>query len=258
MLAWEEGGGGGREEVARRREERGGRSVGVSGSDSAPPLVRAPAKSPCDPAMSSQRGGMAHRVSDSPSASSPSQATRPAFPAIPQRGAISAGLMDALDATQLAFYCLAFDVLPMWDRMLQAGTFNRAEIKGWSHLGETKKYGDVGNRSMSMTLNLCFSIRRSLGASSLWELERRNMEHASDQLEAIMGLRELDPAWRPFGDFADCCCTKTWEAWDGSETWSVVTLRDVLGLDDLVRQVEECRTPSCVQAASARAWRCIA
>ena len=144
---------------------------------------------------------------------------------------------ETLNYTQKSFYYLAFELLPMWDLLLQKHTYSSKVIKDWSHYGCTRSLGDVGNCSMAMTLQLCHSIRHRLGASELWELKQRNKEHASDQLEAIMGLRELDPNWKAAGNCVDHCCAITFEVWDKHYEADETRLSSLLGLRDLVDHV---------------------
>ena len=88
-----------------------------------------------------------------------------------------------------------------------------------------------------MTSQLCHGIRHLLGASELWELKQRNQEHASDQLEAIMGLRDLDPNWKAAGNCVDHCCAITFEVWDNHYEADEESLSSLLGLRDLVDHV---------------------
>ena len=88
-----------------------------------------------------------------------------------------------------------------------------ATIKGWSHDGATRSLGDVGNQCMHMALHLVHSVRARSSESELWEFTSRNQEHAADQLEAIMALRDLDPRWRRAGDVVDTVCCAVYHAW---------------------------------------------
>ena len=156
---------------------------------------------------------------------------------------------DTWNTTQWFFYTLAFEVLPEWNMILDRADKSRDIIKQWSHHGQTR-LGDVGNKSMAMTLQLCHRIRSRLGAGPLYQFTGRKAEKAADQLEAIMGfrvavpesdqlqqvmrVRELDPRWRAAGHYVDHCCSVTYRVW--YEHWDddVAQLSDRLGLSSLV------------------------
>ena len=182
------------------------------------------------------------------------QPTR-AYPDPPQRRVSSTDMSGVLDARQVAFLELSLDLLPMWDTMLGSARFGRGIIKSWSHSGATSTYLDVGNWAMAMTLDLCHSIRRSLGVPELYELTSRNQANASDQLEAIMGLRLLDERWREWGDVVDLCSTETFASWNRVPEFTVPQLCAYLRLDALVGQVKESPQLSHVLRGLARAPR---
>ena len=156
---------------------------------------------------------------------------------------------DTWNTTQRCFYHLAFELLPEWNKFLHCAYKTRNIIKQWSHHGQTV-LGDVGNKSMAMTLQLCHRIRWRLGAYPLFQFIERNPEKASDQLEAIMGFREavprsdelkqvmgvevLDPKWMAAAECVDHCCTVTHLVW--CEHWydDEALLSDRLGLSSLV------------------------
>ena len=151
-----------------------------------------------------------------------------------------------LDQIQTAFYLLAFEVAPPWDDMLAREKYRRYDIKGWSYHGETRSFGDVGNRCMQLTLQLVHWVRAHCQEPLLWELYRRNQEHAADQLEAIMGLRDLHPHnWELAGDVVDAACCATYNAWDAlSHDYNVAPVTQYLNLEHVVsrrREVQEAR-----------------
>ena len=156
--------------------------------------------------------------------------------------AIQPNKYQGLTNAQCAFEQLAFDLLPFWSRtILESPNYRAADVKGWSYHGATRRHGDVGNRCMHMVVELCEWLRFTRGHQSLWELQRRNCEHRSDQLEAIMGLRDIDPRWRYAGDVVDVACSATYEAWAFDVDASVVLQRLVqrLDLEGLVRRLRE-------------------
>ena len=145
--------------------------------------------------------------------------------------------LERWDYTQKCFYRLAFELLPEWDTYLQGESYRRDVVKQWSHYGATVKYQDVGNKTMWMTLRLCHGIRYRLGAYELCEFTKRNEEHASDQLEAMMGLRVLDSNWKAAGDCVDQCCAKTHELWTAHWEFREKDLFERLRLQALVDDV---------------------
>ena len=68
---------------------------------------------------------------------------------------------------------------------------------------------------MQLVLNLCHALRAHCSEPELWELTSRNQEHAADQLEAIMGLRVIDPRqWEFAGNVVDLACCAAYEVWN--------------------------------------------
>ena len=88
-----------------------------------------------------------------------------------------------------------------------------------------------------MMLQLCHSISPLIGASALWYLKQVIQEHASDPLEAIMGVRELDPNWIDAGNCVGQCCVTTFEVWANHYDADVKSLSSLLGLRGLVDHV---------------------
>ena len=94
---------------------------------------------------------------------------------------------------------------------------------------------------MSMVVDLRRWLRRRRGELPRVEFQRRNSEHVGNQLEAIMGLRDIDPTWEYAGDVVDVACSATYEAWAFDVDLSVVLQRLVqrLDLEGLVRRLRE-------------------
>ena len=146
-----------------------------------------------------------------------------------------------LDNIRTAFYLLAFEILPQWDGMLARGDYSRCTIKGWSYHGAARTLGDVGNRCMQLTVELVHLVRELVQESQLWEILRRNQEHVADQLEAIMGLRELYPAnWGHAGDIVDTACCATYNVWFSlSHVYNAVPVAAELHLEHVVSRRKE-------------------
>ena len=146
-----------------------------------------------------------------------------------------------LSWTQRSFYLLAFVIGPQWDAMLSSGRFSKYTIKGWSYHGATGDHGDVGNATMQLTWTLVHEVRASCHEYELYEIARRNQEHAADQLEAIMGLRTLYPEfWKEAGDVVDIACSATYKAWNEmSHAFNAFALREFLQLRQVVARRNE-------------------
>ena len=136
---------------------------------------------------------------------------------------------------------LATVMLPRLNSILESGEWRARTVKQWSHHGGTRRYGDVGNRCMALIVDVALQLNLRLTGKRCWEVERRNMEHKADLLEAVMGLRELQPtsAWVAWGDLVDEICTVVHEAWSSPElvnVWDQTVLTHELlgrfGLDD--------------------------
>ena len=83
-------------------------------------------------------------------------------------------------------------------------------------------------------LQLCHSISPLLGASALWYLKQVNQEHASEELEAIMGVHELVSNWIDAGNSVGQCYVTTFEVWTNHYLAVVKILSSLLGLRGLV------------------------
>ena len=143
-----------------------------------------------------------------------------------------------LDHMQTAFYMLAFEVGPRWDCMLADGAVSRSTIKGWGLNGATRSLGDVGNQCMHLTLQLVHVVRAQSQEPLLWELASRNHQNAGDQLEAIMGLRDLDPRnYQNAGDVVDTACCSVYNAWYSlaHDDYNVASVAQHLNLAHFVR-----------------------
>ena len=136
---------------------------------------------------------------------------------------------------------LADLLLPYLNSILESGEWRARTVKEWSHHGATRKYGDVGNRCMMLIVDTALELNRRVGVPRCWQVEQRNMEHKADLLEAVMGLRELNPTthWAAWGDMVDDICTDVHEAWSSPElvnVWDQTVLTQALfarfGLDD--------------------------
>ena len=136
---------------------------------------------------------------------------------------------------------LATDLLPHLNSILASRQWMAKTVKHWSHYGVTRRHGDVGNHCMSLVVDMALELNRRLNVPRCWEVEQRNPEHKADLLEAVMGLRELNPTtpWAAWGDMVDNICTDVYEAWNSPElvnVWDETVLIQVLlarfGLDD--------------------------
>ena len=85
---------------------------------------------------------------------------------------------------------LTFHILPTWNVMLSLGRFTKAIVTQWSKEDWWTSHGGADKKTMFMTLQLCYRMRHRAGEPELEQLKNRNQETASDQLEAIMGLRD--------------------------------------------------------------------
>ena len=75
-------------------------------------------------------------------------------------------------------------------------------------------------------------MRHRAGELELEQLKNRSQETASDQLEAIMGLRDRAAGnWIAAGDCVDRCCSATHEAWTLNSNTDIETLSSTLGLE---------------------------
>ena len=120
---------------------------------------------------------------------------------------------------------LATRLLPCLNNILESGQWSARTVKHWSHYGCTR-HGDVGNRCMMLVVDMALELGTRWGAPRCWEVERRNMEHKADLLEAVMGLRVLHPTthWAAWGDMVDAICTDVHEAWSSPEPVSYTHL----------------------------------
>ena len=103
-----------------------------------------------------------------------------------------------LDAHPRSLQCtqwqgLATILLPYLNSILESGEWRARTVKHWSHYGATRRYGDVGNRCMMLVVDMALELNRRVDVPRCWEVEQRNMEHKADLLEAVMGLRVLNP-----------------------------------------------------------------
>ena len=83
-------------------------------------------------------------------------------------------------------------------------------------------------------LQLCHSISLLLGASTLWYLKQVNQEHASEELEAIMGVHELASNWIVVDNSVGQCYVTSFEVWANHYLAVVKILSSLLGLRGLV------------------------
>ena len=118
------------------------------------------------------------------------------------------------------------------------------KVKGWSHEGATVRYGDVGNRTMCLVVDVCLRFRQAVHEAPLYQVSQRGLEKKADLLEAVMGLRVLYPAaWQQWGDAVDHLCTDVYEVWRDSEeevrarphSALIPIIFDLFGLDDHVK-----------------------
>ena len=111
-------------------------------------------------------------------------------------------------------------------------------------MGGTRKYGDVSNRVMALVVDMALQVhkRSRCRGIGLWEIKKRNPEHKADVLEAVMGLREMQPTtnWVNWGNLVDDICTDVFEAWQSPELrdlWDprvfISSMRKLFGIDDL-------------------------
>ena len=83
---------------------------------------------------------------------------------------------------------LATRLLPHLDYMIQNCKWTVASVKQWSHHGQTRRYGDVGNFCMAMVVDIALVSQLELGVRESWYVKRLSMEHKADLLDAVMGL----------------------------------------------------------------------
>ena len=138
---------------------------------------------------------------------------------------------------------LSTRLLPYLEVILQSGQWRAKQIKQWSNYGEIRRYGDVGNRVMSLVIDMALELgkRFSVAWTGYSQVEQRNTEHKADFLELVMGLRVLQPTnnWVAWGNLVDDICTDVHEAWSSPElvnVWDPLILTEMLfarfGLDD--------------------------
>ena len=99
------------------------------------------------------------------------------------------------------WHTLATRLLPYLNSILESGKWGRATVKGWSHHGATRQYGDVGNRCMAVVVDILlllhwlwcsgyeedWNLKKAIPAcDSLWEIKKRNPEHKADLMEAAL------------------------------------------------------------------------
>jgi len=155
-----------------------------------------------------------------------------------------------LDAHPRSLQCtqwqdLATGLLPYLNSILESGEWRSGslsnEYRRARTVGAIRRYGDVGNRCMMLVVDMALELNRRVDVPRCWEVERRNMEHKADLLEAVMGLRVLNPTthWAAWGDMVDDICTDVHEAWSSPElvnVWDQTVLTQALfarfGLDD--------------------------
>ena len=127
----------------------------------------------------------------------------------------------------------AITLLPCLNSNLESGEWSKKTIKPWSHYGCTRRYDDVGNRLMGLVIDMALELNRCVGVPPCPWVERLNMEHKADLLEAVMGLRTLYPGsqWTAWGDMVDEICTDVHEAWSSPE------LKDVWDLEVVAKEL---------------------